>query len=76
MKEQKKLRKESNDEEIAPAVAKCHALRKTGKLLNKVPSMRFKKRNWIYPQRPRGGRHCGERSREPTTFPTHANYRR
>jgi hypothetical protein len=49
MKEQKKLRKESNDEEIAPAVAKCHALRKTGKLLNKVPSMRFKKKKLDLP---------------------------
>jgi hypothetical protein len=33
----------SADEQIAPAVAKCHALRKTGRELNKAMLMRFKK---------------------------------
>jgi hypothetical protein len=40
----KKMKKESADEKIAPAVARCHAPRKTGRVLNKAMPMRFRKK--------------------------------
>jgi hypothetical protein len=36
-----KMMNESDAEEIAPAVARCHAPRKTGRVLNKAVQMRF-----------------------------------
>jgi hypothetical protein len=38
---------DSDDEEIAPAVAGCHAPRKTGRGLKKAMLMRFKKNGMV-----------------------------
>jgi hypothetical protein len=37
------LKNESDDEKIAPAVARCRAPRKTGRVLNNVQLLRYKK---------------------------------
>jgi hypothetical protein len=42
------LKNESDDEKIAPAVARCRAPRKTGRGLNNVRPMRFGKRNGMF----------------------------
>jgi hypothetical protein len=42
--QKKKLKIDSDDEKLAPAVARCHAPRKTGRLMMKAMPMRFKKK--------------------------------